>query len=110
MKITFLLFLTSLLSWHVSEVTPDYCELKGQVFIEKSAAFADYKVYVEQTEDFADLFVYKEEVASFATEAGSWHFTQVKSEADISIYLEASPDFADFSIFYTPFLADAGCH
>ncbi len=104
-----LLILSSWMTWSPQTPVVDYCELKGQVFIERKAAFADYKVYIEPTEDFADLYIYKEDVAHFATENGSWYITEVKANADFSIYLEASPDFADFSIFYTSFRADAGC-
>ncbi len=100
-----------LMSWgaHKAPLSGDYCELKGLVFVEKTAAFADHRVYVEKTEAFADMKIYKEDVANFADEAGVWHFTEVKSEADFSIYLENTPDFADFSLFYTSYRADAGC-
>jgi hypothetical protein len=107
MKLSFLLCIVVFFS-----LTPrehDHCELKGAVYIEKTAAFADYKVYVEPTEDFADMMVYKEEVVTFADEAGVWYFTEVREEASFSIHLEDNPDFADFSIFYTKFRADAGC-
>jgi hypothetical protein len=87
----------------------DFCELKGQVYIEDNAGFADYRVYVEDVESFAEMQVYKEEVAAFATEPGIWHVTDVRGFADFSIYLEKTQSFADFTIFYTDFRSNAGC-
>jgi hypothetical protein len=108
MKISLLLLAVCLFGF--SGQDEDYCNLQGAVFIEKTAAFADYRVFIEPTIEFADLRVYKEEVASFADEAGVWYFTEVKDEASFSIYLEDSPNFADFSLAYTRFRTDAGCH
>jgi hypothetical protein len=85
------------------------CELKGQVFIETTEAFADYRVYVESVQSFADISVYREEVSSFATEPGLWYFTDVQGFADFSIFLVDNPQFADFSVFYTEFRGDVGC-
>ena len=88
----------------------NYCELKGSVYIEQIASFADYKIYVEDVESFADFSVYKEENPAFTTEVGAWHFTDVKAYADFSIYFEDVKSFADFSIYYTRFRGDTGCH
>ena len=110
-----LLLLLSLFSWgHEPVARPvrpvlDFCELKGQVFIEQTPGFADYRVYLEDTEAFAELLVYQEDVSSFASEPGYWYFTDVKGFADFSIYLEPTSGFADFSIAYTDFRASAGC-
>lgn len=87
----------------------DLCKLKGTVFIEKVADFADYRVFVEEVEAFADLKVYKEEAETFATEPGYWYFTDVRGFADFSIYIEDVKSFADFSIAYTEYRISAGC-
>lgn len=107
MKSSFMIFVVCLLG--LGSPDGDYCELQGAVYIEKVAAFADYRVYAEPTEEFADFLVYKEEVASFADEPGVWYFTEVRDEASFIIYMEETPAFADFTLSYTKFRADAGC-
>ncbi|MEO0473103.1 MAG: DUF6150 family protein [Bacteroidota bacterium] len=86
------------------------CELRGSVFVESVAAFADYRVFVQESESFADLKVYKETARAFADQPGHWHFTDVKGFADFTIYVEQVESFADFSVAYTSFQTDAGCN
>jgi len=88
----------------------DYCKLKGAVYIEEVANFANFRVFIQEVEAFADMKVFKEEAETFATEAGYWYFTDVRGFADFTIYLEEVPGFADFSIAYTEFRASAGCN
>lgn len=87
----------------------DYCKLKGSVYVEKVASFADYKVYLESVESFADLKVYKESSSTFADKPGYWFFTDVRSFADFTIYLESTRSFADFSVHYTQYRYATGC-
>ncbi len=89
---------------------PDICKLKGSVYIEQTASFADFRVFVQDVEAFADLVVYKEQGEIFADKPGHWYITDVKSFADFSIYIEDVEAFADFTIAYTPFQSAAGCN
>jgi len=89
---------------------PDYCKLKGAVFIEEVANFADYRVFIEDVEAFAQMNIFKEEAETFATEPGYWYFTDVRGFADFSIYIEDVKGFADFTIAYTEYRSSAGCN
>lgn len=88
----------------------DYCKLKGAVFIEEVANFADYRVFIEDVDAFAQLNVFKEEAETFATEPGYWYFTDVRGFADFTIYVEDVKGFADFTIAYTEYRSSAGCN
>ncbi|MFK7973022.1 MAG: DUF6150 family protein, partial [Bacteroidia bacterium] len=85
------------------------CELKGAVFVESVAGFADHKIYIEEMESFSNMIIYKETNPAFASEAGHWYITENRSEADFTIFLEPVRNFADFSVFYTNFPTAAGC-
>lgn len=87
----------------------DPCQLKGSVFVETVANFADYRVYMEPVEAFAQLKVYKESAPTFAQEPGEWYFTDVKGFADFTIYIEPVKNFADFTLAYTDYRQSAGC-
>jgi hypothetical protein len=89
---------------------PDYCKLKGSVYIEEVANFADYRVFVEDVEAFAQMNIFKEEAETFATEPGFWYFTDVRGFADFTIYIEDIKGFADFTIAYTAYRSSAGCN
>ena len=91
-------------------IAQDFCKLKGAVYIEEVANFANYRVFVEEVEAFAQLKVFKEEAETFATEAGYWYFTDVRGFADFTIYIEDVKGFADFSIAYTEYRSSAGCN
>jgi len=100
-----------------SPVTPptntlqqDYCQLKGAVYIETVANFADYRVFVEEVEAFAQMAIFKEEAETFASEPGYWYFTDVRGFADFTIFVEDVKGFADFSIAYTEYRSSAGCN
>lgn len=93
----------------VAAPTADICELRGVVFIESVAAFADYRIFVEDTEGFAELVVFKEDAEAFANEPGHWFFTDNKGFADFTVYVEDVKGFADFSIAYSDFRTAAGC-
>ena len=88
----------------------NFCKLKGAVYIEEVANFANYRVFVEEVEAFAQLNVFKEEAETFATEAGYWYFTDVRGFADFTIYIEDVKGFADFTIAYTEYRSSAGCN
>ena len=90
--------------------TLDICNLYGSVYIERVAAFAQYRVYVNDIESFADLVVFKQDNRAFADRPGFWHFTETKAFADFVIYVEEVEGFADFSISYTDFQTAAGCN
>ena len=88
----------------------DPCKLYGAVYVEQTAAFADYRVFVQDIEAFADLVVYKESGDLYADQTGLWYLTDTKSFADFSIYIEDVEAFAQFTIAYTPFRSAAGCN
>ena len=88
---------------------PDYCKLRGAVYVEDVAAFANYRVFVEDIESFADMVVFKEDSEGFANDPGHWFFTDVRGFADFTIYIEEVKGFADFSIAYTEFRTTVGC-
>ncbi len=88
---------------------PEYCGLRGAVYVEDVAAFAKYRVFVEDIESFADLVVFKEDSEGFANDPGHWYFTDVRGFADFTIYIEDVKGFADFSIAYTEFRTTVGC-
>lgn len=92
-----------------SETPPEYCGLRGAVYVEDVAAFAKYRVFVEDIESFADLVVFKEDSEGFANDPGHWYFTDVRGFADFTIYIEDVKGFADFSIAYTEFRTTVGC-
>jgi hypothetical protein len=87
----------------------DYCQLKGAVFVETAASFADYRVFVEEVEDFADLRVFRENVGAFAKESGHWYLTQVKSHSDFTVAWVPIKSSADFSVCFTKQPSLAGC-
>ena len=88
---------------------PEYCELRGNVYVESAGAFADYRVYVEPVESFANMLIYREPIAGFATDQGQWHFTTVRAFADFTVFIEETEAFTDFTINYTDFKTRAGC-
>ncbi len=88
----------------------DICQLKGAVYIEQVANFADYVVFVEEVEAFADFLVYLEDSQSFANDPGHWYITDVRGFADFSIYIEDIRGLEDFSIYYTDYQSFAGCN
>ncbi|MEM9984634.1 MAG: DUF6150 family protein [Bacteroidota bacterium] len=88
----------------------DPCKLYGAIYVEQTAAFADYRVFVQDIEAFADLVVYKESGDLYADQTGLWYLTDTKSFADFSIYIEDVEAFAQFTIAYTPFRSAAGCN
>lgn len=88
---------------------PDFCKLRGAVYVEDVAAFANYRVFVEDIESFADMVVFKEDSEGFANDPGHWFFTDVRGFADFTIYIEDVKGFADFSIAYTEFRTTVGC-
>lgn len=100
---------TSVATDHSDAMPPRYCELYGAVYVEQTAAFADYKVYLEEIESFAKMVVYKEDVESFADRPGFWYFTDVKAFANFTIAFEQNQGLADFSMAYTDFRSAAGC-
>lgn len=94
---------------HENAIVADVCELRGAVFVETVAAFADYRIFIEDSEGFADLIVYKENSEAFANEYGHWYFTTNKGFADFTVFIEDVKGFADFSVAYTDFRTAAGC-
>jgi hypothetical protein len=108
-KFIVLFGLLTLLTTLVSAQKKDFCSLQGAVYIEKVAAFADYRVFVDDNESFADLVVYKEDSEVYADAPGHWFITDNKAFADFTIYIEEVKNFADFSIAYTTFRTAVGC-
>jgi hypothetical protein len=86
-----------------------YCDLHGAVFVEASAAAAQYRVYEEKTEAFADLLVFKTQNALFADRGGLWFMTGTRASAALRVYFVAERSMADFSVYYTPTESFAGC-
>lgn len=87
----------------------DFCNLYGAVYVEQSAAMAQYNVFVEKTEAFADLLVFKEPNSAFADQSGLWYFTKYRAEANFSICFVRHAAHADFTIAYTTAATFAGC-
>ena len=75
----------------------ELCRRLESVFIEKDAAFDDYRVYVEEDKQHAKLKVFKEETKAFATAIGAWHFTDIRALADVAIYIKDVRAIADIT-------------
>lgn len=88
---------------------PVYCQLKGPVFVEATAAKAQYRVYLEDSESFADLLVFKTANALFADKSGLWYLTPTRAQAAFTILFVKERSQADFSIHFIDTESFAGC-
>lgn len=107
---TFILLALSLLFIGPEAIAqPEYCTLRGSVYIAEDRGQADFVAYLEDSEAFADFLVFEEENRLYATEEGVWFFVENRGVADFSIYLTKSRGEADFVFAYTDSPTFAGC-
>jgi hypothetical protein len=94
----------------VFSAQPDFCNVFGSVYIEKSAQAADYRVYVESSEAFSNIKVFKVDSRIYADGQGLWHFTDKKAFADFTVYFEPKKGLADFTVYFIDVESFAGCN
>jgi len=109
MKILLLLSVILITGVDGSNQQVRFCSLRGQVYVAKERAQADFIVYEEESEAFADFLVFEEENRLYATEAGLWFFVETRGIADFSIYYTKEKSEADFIIAFTDSPTFAGC-
>jgi hypothetical protein len=110
MLTSFILLVFSFINPSEPVSQPDFCELKGAVYVEKNDAnMAQFSVYIQESEAFAQVLVFEEDSRTYADKPGLWYFVENPGMADFIIYYVEEEGMADFSIYFTDIASFAGC-
>lgn len=86
------------------------CKAFGGIYFTDNINEADFIVYIEDSEVQGEMKVFRVSSVLYATQAGLWYETPIKSQANFYVYIEKEKkSLADFTISYTDTEMRAGC-